>query len=65
MHNTHPKKCEHKLVHCEQCDIVYCEVCKEEWNKPVSSWHTITPPYTGGTYPVGMDCRERLGWGQI
>jgi len=25
--------CEHKLKFCEKCDMVFCEVCKEEWKK--------------------------------
>lgn len=31
MSNHEHKSCEHKLVYCSKCDIVYCEHCKKEW----------------------------------
>lgn len=43
-HTSHPKKCEHKLKYCEQCNVVHCETCKEEWRKETASW-----AYTNGT----------------
>ena len=48
MHKTHPKKCEHKLKYCEQCDVVYCEVCGEEWKKDYITWTTTS------AYPYGV-----------
>lgn len=28
-HDHH--ECEHKLQHCEKCDIIYCLKCSKEW----------------------------------
>lgn len=47
MHNH--SKCEHSLKFCKDCDVVYCETCKEEWKKNTNNWilggGTTTLPY--------------------
>lgn len=50
MYQSHSKKCEHELKYCEQCNIVYCVMCKEEWTKPYFNY-TYTPgtEYTTST----------------
>jgi len=49
MHTSHPKKCEHKLVYCEQCNIVYCKTCGEEWKKEYSNYTWTYPGQMQGT----------------
>lgn len=45
MHNH--SKCEHKLEYCKICDVVYCNMCKEEWKK---HWNGFT---NGGVGSAG------------
>lgn len=49
MHSSHPVKCIHTLVHCEQCDVIYCSLCKEEWKKLYYSFNTTYPSTETGT----------------
>ena len=60
-HNTHPKKCEHLLNHCEHCDVVYCKDCKKEWKQENVGWTTAIPWYTSntsGTLPLTNLCHK-------
>lgn len=53
-HNSHPKKCEHILKHCEQCDVVYCETCKKEWKIESLQWsYSIPNTQCTSTYSLG------------
>ena len=52
-HNSHPTKCKHELEYCEQCNVVFCKKCKEEWKKESLSF-TYTQPST--IYPNTVYC---------
>lgn len=53
MHNhSKNKKCNHVLKICEECNVVYCELCLEEWDKRYqgvtscsTAPNTINPPW--------------------
>lgn len=55
MHNH--SKCEHNLKFCKDCDVVYCDLCKEEWKKNNNTiWSTPMPlggGIGGGNFYVG------------
>ncbi len=42
------KVCEHEtgkgLKYCKTCDLVYCDLCRREWHKPVENTYTWAPP---------------------
>ena len=47
MHNH--EKCVHEIKFCANCDVVYCEKCKDEWKK---NWSNLTYT-TGPNYGTG------------
>ena len=47
MHN-HGHGCEHYLIHCAHCDVVYCNKCSKEWGR---YYYNYTYPYYPYTYP--------------
>jgi len=63
-HNSHPKKCEHKLIYCSQCDIVHCEFCSEEWKKNYTNWTytdngTTAKTWTGSSGTMNL-CNHNI-----
>ena len=47
MHNhTKPTPCNHKFKFCIECDVVYCEECREEWHKGTvnAPWFSVGDP---------------------
>jgi hypothetical protein len=39
------KDCEHELVYCPHCDVVYCKKCKKEWGKVVTVTVPVVTPW--------------------
>jgi hypothetical protein len=35
----HEHGCQHELVHCPVCDVVYCKKCGKEWGQH-QHWYT-------------------------
>lgn len=56
MHRHDHCGCEHNLVHCKCCDVVYCTKCHREWGTYhwYSTWSNTTVPYKG-MYPTNVD----------
>ena len=50
--HQHDCGCNHDLVYCGHCDVVYCKKCKREWGHQHyywQNWGTTYPYYYGGT----------------
>ena len=45
-HNHH--SCNHNLILCRRCDVVYCRSCSREWGRQVFTY--LTYPGSNTTY---------------
>lgn len=54
-HNSHPQKCKHELEYCEQCNVVFCKKCKEEWKKEMTSFSYTSPATSTWPYPYASE----------
>lgn len=64
-------KCEHELVLCKICDIVYCKRCHQEWGRYIHVypwvWGYRNPYwiYTSGTSAIPFNATSQTDTGNM